>query len=80
MEHYLPELKRLRKWKAIKPNICEGQIVLELEPGIATSRWKLAKVVEVLPSSDGNIRKVLIKNSKGLFERAITSLCPLELE
>jgi hypothetical protein len=78
--HYMADLKRLRRWKIVRPEVELDQIVLELIPGIGTGRWKLAKVVELIPSKDGKIRKVKIQNSSGIYERAITNLCPLELD
>jgi hypothetical protein len=78
--HYMHELKRVRKWKIFNPEIRVDQLVLEATPVVGTGRWRLAKVIELLPSSDGIVRKVRIKNSSGEFERGITSLCPLELE
>ena len=79
IKHYLPELKRLRRWKVVKPDVQIGQVVCELLPNFGVGRWRLARVIELIPSADGKIRKVKIKNSLGVFERAITSLYPVEL-
>ena len=80
MLHFWPELKRLRKWKIVNPEVRIDQIVVENLPGLGTGQWRLAKVIELIPSSDGKIRKVKVKTSHGIFTRAITNLCPLELD
>jgi hypothetical protein len=79
-KNYLHDLKRLRKWKIINPEIRIDQMVIENLPSLGTGCWRLARVIELIPSEDGIVRKVRIKTSNGEFERAITSLSPLELD
>jgi hypothetical protein len=76
---YIPELKRMRKWKVIKPNVEVGELVLELDPNVPKGMWKLAVIDEVFPSKDGLVRKVKIRTASGLYERPITQLCPLDV-
>jgi hypothetical protein len=76
---YIPELKRMRKWKVIKPNVEVGELVLELDPNVPKGMWKLAVIDEVFPSKDGLVRKVKIRTASGLYERPITQLCPLDI-
>ena len=64
----------------MKPVVRKGQLVWEVDTSIGAGKWRMAKVIELIPSKDGLIRKVKIKNINGVFERAITSLCPLELD
>ena len=78
--NYIHELKRLRKWKLVNDEVRLGQIVLEATSNLGTGCWRLAKVIELIPSIDGIIRKVRVRNSSGEFERAITNLSPLELD
>ena len=73
-------MKRLRKWKLVNDEVRLGQIVLEATSNLGTGCWRLAKVIELIPSIDGIIRKVRVRNSSGEFERAITNLSPLELD
>jgi len=40
--------------------------------------WKLAIVEQVHPSDDTKVRKVTIRNSKGLYTRPIVNLIPLK--
>ena len=56
MEHFWPELKQFRKWKIINPEVRIDQIIVENLPGLGTGQWRLARVVELIPSSDGKIR------------------------
>ena len=78
--NYIHELKRLRKWKLVNDEVRLGQIVLEATSNLGTGCWRLAKVIELIPSIDGIVRKVRVRNSSGEFERAITNLSPLELD
>jgi hypothetical protein len=77
---YLPELKRMRKWKVIRPNVEKGEIVLVIDPSHEKGLWKLAVVEEVIPSKDGLVRKCKIRTSTGSYERPITQLCPLDIK
>ena len=80
IENYWHELKVLKKWKIVNPEVRLDQIVVEEVAGIGTGRWKLARVIELIKSSDGRVRKVKIQNANGVYTRAVTSLCPLELD
>jgi hypothetical protein len=80
LKDYIPELKRMRKWKIIKPNVEVGELVLELDPNTPKGMWKLAVVEEVFPSKDGLVRKVKIRTASGLYVRPITQLCPLDVQ
>jgi hypothetical protein len=77
---YLPELKRMRKWKVVRPNVEKGEIVLVIDPSHEKGLWKLAVVEEVIPSKDGLVRKCKIRTSTGSYERPITQLCPLDIK
>lgn len=75
---YLPSLIVRPKWTSESRNLEEGDVVLIMEPNVARDHWPLARVVKVLPSSDGRVRKVEVKTQSGILTRPVTKLCLLE--
>lgn len=55
---YLLNLQNRQKWTNIQRNSRVNDIVLLLDDMAPRSRWKLAKVTEVLPGRDGRVRKL----------------------
>ena len=88
-KQYRDSLQRRAKWFTKQPNIKIGDLVVVHEEKVKRGYWKLARVVEILPSRDGSVRKVKISiprfNDKGkatepmILERSVRQLCPLEL-
>jgi hypothetical protein len=78
-QNNMPKLRNKKKWKELNPNLCEGDIVLEVDKDVPRGEWCLAIIQEIIPSLDKNVHKVWIKNSAGLFIRPITQVCSLEI-
>ena len=88
-KQYRDSLQRRAKWFTKQPNIKVGDLVVVHEEKVKRGYWKLARVVEILPSRDGSVRKVKISlprfNDRGkattpmILERSVRQLCPLEL-
>ena len=88
-KQYRDSLQRRAKWFTKQPNIKVGDLVVVHEEKVKRGYWKLARVVEILPSRDGSVRKVKISlprfNDSGkaatpmILERSVRQLCPLEL-
>ena len=74
-----PSLLLRSKWFSKNRNWESGDLVIIAKSihGIDQPRaiWEVAIVDKTLPSSDGLVRKVLIKTKKGLYERPISKLC-----
>jgi hypothetical protein len=79
MDEYIHELKKARMWQEILPNVRKGDLVLELDPNLPRGIWKKARVVTLLKSKDGLIRKVWILRNGKLYKRALAQLCPLHV-
>lgn len=77
---YLKDLQRRTKWMVHKSNIKEGTLVLLQEENLPPLRWKLGRVVELFPGTDGIVRTVTIKTTNGLVKRAVAKICALPCE
>ena len=55
---YLHHLQVRQKWTEERRNVQEGDIVFLKEEDLVRSYWKLARVIEAVPDSDGHVRKV----------------------
>ncbi|XP_063926012.1 uncharacterized protein LOC135139641 [Zophobas morio] len=78
---YLSNLHNRSKWK--KPSTKAPQIgtmVLVKEDNLPPLQWRLGRIVEVHPGSDGLVRVVTVKCRNGLFKRAISKICALPYE
>ena len=65
------------------PALAPGDVVLVKEQGTARCWWKLAKIVELIPSKDDVVRaarvEVISGDKRVMLRRAITHLIPLEV-
>ena len=78
MAEYIVELGKARKWQNVKKNIAVGDLVLEINPNADSGSWSMAVVKQVIPSSDGLVRQVVITTNGKDYTRPITQLAPLE--
>ncbi|XP_077970820.1 uncharacterized protein LOC144425210 [Styela clava] len=81
MKHIPPQLLLANKWFRTRRNLQVGDYVSILQPGFKGGSaprglWKKALVHNIMPSSDGLVRSVTIKDSDGnLYNRPIHKLC-----
>ena len=79
--HIPAQLMPRNKWFHSRNNLEVGDFVLNLQPGLKggvapRGDWSKAIVDEVYPSSDGIVRSVLIRDSKGSkLKRPVHKLC-----
>eukprot|EP00794_Sanderia_malayensis_P010236 gene10236-11286_t len=74
---YLNGLQRMSKWKSPQRNLKIGDIVLIKDNRTSPGQWPIAKVTNVNPGPDNNIRVASVTNSKGTYLRPIVKLCLL---
>jgi hypothetical protein len=74
---YLHTLQQRSKWTQKRENLREGTLVLIREDNAPPLRWKMGRIVEILPASDGVVRVVKLKTSTGLLVRPVVKVCPL---
>ena len=61
MKEYLPSLMEKKKWGIPKENMKVGDLVVLVDNNYRCGEWPSARMVEVLPSSDGLVRAVRVK-------------------
>ncbi|XP_062711008.1 uncharacterized protein LOC134289033 [Aedes albopictus] len=77
---YISQLHQRSKWKAAKPNLQVGALVLLKQDGLPPFMWNLGRVEEAYPGSDGLVRVVLVRTERGSFKRAVTQVRVLPIE
>ncbi|XP_062556585.1 uncharacterized protein LOC134221410 [Armigeres subalbatus] len=78
-KQYLSNLHNRTKWTRQRNNIAVGTMVVLKEENLPPLKWQLARVVEVHPGSDGNIRVVTVRTKDGSYQRAISKICVLPI-
>ncbi|XP_062713787.1 uncharacterized protein LOC134290629 [Aedes albopictus] len=76
---FLSDLHNRTKWTRKRDNISVGTLVLLKEDKLPPLRWKLGRVIQIHPGSDGNIRVVTVKAQDGEYQRAISKICVLPI-
>eukprot|EP00794_Sanderia_malayensis_P017900 gene17900-19679_t len=71
---YLNGLQRMSKWKSPQRNLKIGDIVLIKDNRTSPGQWPIAKVTNVNPGPDNNVRVASVTNSKGTYLRPIVKL------
>ena len=77
LQEILPNLNKLHKWRDVKPDIKDGDVVLVVDNTSPRGHWPLARVERTYPGSDGHVRTVDIRLGDRTYTRSITRLCPL---
>ena len=47
------------------------------EEPLASTKWPLARVVQVHPGKDGKVRVVTVRTAKGVYRRPVIKVVPL---
>ena len=78
---YVSTLQSRSKWQKSQPNIKEGDLVLLRDTQLKRNQWPMALVTKTFPGSDGKIRKLELKVTRGgtskTFLRPITEVVVL---
>lgn len=74
---YLLSLQPKAKWLTENPNLTTNDVVLLREENLPPACWKLGRVIETHPGSDGLVRVATIKTESTTLKRPITKLYPL---
>ena len=65
-------------WSEEKPNLTEGDVVVEMDPNLPKGAWRMLRVTKIYPGADELVRRVEVTNSTGrTYERGISRLIPI---
>jgi hypothetical protein len=76
---YLHSLQVRNKWTKSHPNIKINDLIIVINLQLPPSRWKLARVVQVHPGSDGHVRVVILRTACSHYKRPIAQICKLPM-
>lgn len=79
-KEYLSQLQKRPKWFQESKNLTPGLMVLLKEDNLPPLSWKLGRIIEVMPGSDGKVRVVRVQTMNGQFVRPISKISPLPFE
>ncbi|XP_049308667.1 uncharacterized protein LOC125777625 [Bactrocera dorsalis] len=81
IREYLPGLTRRAKWFEKTPEpIAPKDVVIIVDENMKRNTWTKGIVMDVIKSSDGQIRSAVIKTSNGLITRPVVKLARLDLK
>ena len=78
--YYLPTLTRRVKWYHQVRPIKEGDIVVIVDPNLPRNTWPKGRVVAVIQSKDGQVRRATVATSTGIYERPATKIAVLDVQ
>ncbi|CAK9805171.1 hypothetical protein ANTPLA_LOCUS4356 [Anthophora plagiata] len=80
-KEYLQELVVRKKWHSGAPQQLHiGTMVVVQEDNLPPMQWPLGRIVAVHPGTDGIIRVVTVKTSRGEYKRSVKRIAPLPVE
>lgn len=62
------------KWNKKHRNIQINDLVIIRDDNSPPLQWKLARVIQTFPGSDGLVRSATVKTASGIYNRPITKL------
>ena len=74
---YLDTINKRRKWTQAQRNIELDDIVIICDDNAPCNEWRLARVVELFPSSDGLVRSVKLQLATAQLDSNGKRLCDL---
>ena len=80
MTEYIPSLNSRKIWQTPCRNLDVGEAVLVISPDTFRGKWPLGRLVEVMKTSDGQVRVVKVKVGVNVYTGSISKLCPLEVD
>ena len=60
-KEYIASISKRQKWLHPTRNLQQGDIVLIVDEDISRNQWRMAKVIETLPSKDGLVRRARVQ-------------------
>ncbi|XP_065074988.1 uncharacterized protein LOC135698779 [Ochlerotatus camptorhynchus] len=76
---YLPTLTRRSKWFQPTKPIEEGELALIVDNNLPRNCWPRGRIVNVVRSEDGQVRRVTVQTEHGLLERPAIKIAVLDV-
>ena len=77
-KQYIVNLQQRERWmQEGKLKVKEGMLVLLRDEQLPSNRWRLARVLEIIPDKQGTTRVVRLRTSTGETTRAVHQIAPL---
>lgn len=76
-KEYVVELQQRTKWRTNQDPLKLNSLVVLKEDNQPPLKWRLGRIIAVLPGSDGISRVADIKTSTGVVRRAFSKICVL---
>ena len=77
-KEYLPTLRQRHGSSRPHRDWQPGDVVLIADQSLPRSQWMLGRILEVIPSEDGVVRRVRVKTRNSVLTRPVSKLCWLE--
>lgn len=76
-KEYVSELQQRGQWKTHSKPLEKDTLVLIKDDHLPPLKWRLGRILEVYPGSDGISRVADVKTVSGIVRRAFSKICPL---
>ncbi|CAH2016865.1 unnamed protein product [Acanthoscelides obtectus] len=76
-KEYISELQQRCRWKQTRGDLQIEQLVLMKDDNAPPAKWRLGRVIQLSPGTDGVPRVASLKTENGMTSRAINRLVPL---
>ncbi|CAG9099194.1 unnamed protein product [Plutella xylostella] len=79
-KEFVSELQTRTKWKINHDTLTMNSLVLIKEDNLPPLRWRLGRIVQLFPGTDGVARVADIRTATGVVRRAFSKIWPLPLQ
>ncbi|XP_046868552.1 uncharacterized protein LOC124461007 [Drosophila willistoni] len=73
-DEYLKELHKRNKWRFPSKNLEVGDLVVLKDDNLPFNEWRLVRIHQAYPGSDGNVRVVELRTARGIVKRPVAKL------
>uniref|UniRef100_A0AAG5DR31 Integrase catalytic domain-containing protein n=1 Tax=Anopheles atroparvus TaxID=41427 RepID=A0AAG5DR31_ANOAO len=78
---YLPTLTKRSKWHQTSTSLKEGDLVVIVDESLPRGCWPKGRILQAIPSKDGQIRKVHVQTAWGkILQRPAVKVARLDIE
>ncbi|XP_027841178.2 uncharacterized protein LOC114122649 [Aphis gossypii] len=79
-QKYLSTLQQRHKWFKPTTNLSIGDMVIVEAPSRLPTEWRLGRITDLHPGSDGTVRVVSVRTQDGIYQRPVIKLVRLPVE